>query len=92
MEQDNTFLRADDIYEEVEGEAGKKLNLLEDQQQNLIGIIKGRYTQAEEARDSDERRWLQAYENYRGLYSKSIKLLINISSKTIFRASLSVHL
>ena len=73
MEQDNTFLRADDIYEEVEGEAGKKLNLLEDQQQNLIGIIKGRYTQAEEARDSDERRWLQAYENYRGLYSKSIK-------------------
>jgi hypothetical protein len=72
-ENENTFLRADNIYEEVEGEAGKTLNLLENQQQNLIGIIKSRYTQAEEGRDSDERRWLKAYENYRGLYSNSVK-------------------
>jgi len=72
-ENENTFLRADNIYEEVEGEAGKTLNLLESQQQNLIGIIKSRYTQAEESRDSDERRWLKAYENYRGLYSNSVK-------------------
>jgi len=72
-ENENTFLRADNIYEEVEGESGKTLNLLESQQQNLIGIIKSRYTQAEEGRDSDERRWLRAYENYRGLYSNSVK-------------------
>ena len=72
-ENENTFLRADNIYEEVEGEAGKTLNLLESQQQSLIGIIKSRYTQAEESRDSDERRWLKAYENYRGLYSNSVK-------------------
>jgi len=73
VEKDNTFLNADSIYEEVEGESGIKLSLEEDQQRNLIGIIKGRYAQAEDARQTDERRWLQAYENYRGLYSKSIK-------------------
>ena len=73
VEKDNTFLNADSIYEEVEGESGVKLSLEEDQQRNLIGIIKGRYAQAEDARQTDERRWLQAYENYRGLYSKSIK-------------------
>ena len=72
-EQDNTFLNADYIYEEVEGESGKNLTLPDDQRRNLIGIIKGRYAQAEDARETDERRWLQAYENYRGLYNKSVK-------------------
>ena len=41
--EDNTFLNADNLYEEVEGESGKTLTLEEDQQRNLIGIIKDRY-------------------------------------------------
>ena len=32
MAEDNTFLNADNIYEDVEGEAGKNLSLEEDQQ------------------------------------------------------------
>ena len=72
-EQDNTFLSANSVYEEVEGESGVKLTLEEDQQRNLIGIIKGRYAQAEDARQTDETRWLKAYENYRGLYNRSVK-------------------
>ena len=71
--EDNTFLNADNLYEEVEGEAGKNLNLKEDQQRNLIGIIKGRYARAETARDLSEQRWIRAYENYRGLYAKGVK-------------------
>ena len=71
--EENTFLNADNIYEDVEGEAGKTLSLEEDQQRNLIGIIKGRYTQAENARDLNEKRWIKAYENYRGLYAKNVK-------------------
>jgi hypothetical protein len=72
-EDRNTFLNADNIYEEVEGEAGKTLSLKEDQQRNLIGIIKGRYARAETARDLSEQRWIRAYENYRGLYAKGVK-------------------
>ena len=72
-ENENSFLTANDIYVEVEGESGKSLSLEEDQQNNLVGIVKSRYYNAEEKRDLDERRWLRAYENYRGLYSKSIK-------------------
>ena len=64
MAEDNTFLNADNIYQEVEGEAGKNLNIPEDQQRNLIGIIQGRFAQAEDARQTDENRWLRAYENY----------------------------
>ena len=72
-EKENTFLTANDIYEEVEGETGSILKLEEDQQSNLVGIIKSRFAQAEDKRDMDERRWLKAYENYRGMYSNSVK-------------------
>ena len=71
--EENTFLNANNLYEDVEGESGKTLSLEEDQQRNLIGIIKGRYAQAENARDITERRWIKAYENYRGLYAKNVK-------------------
>ena len=72
-ENENTFLNADNIYEEVEGEAGKSLDLEFDQQTNLVGIIKNRFQQAKDSRKTDEFRWLKAYENYRGLYNKSVK-------------------
>ena len=72
-DNDNTFLTANNIYEDVEGEAGKTLNLEEDQRMNLVGTITDRFAKAEDSRRSDENRWLKAYENYRGLYGKSVK-------------------
>jgi len=72
-DKDNTFLNANNLYEEVEGEAGKNLDLEFHQQINLVGIIKDRFNLAQNGRKTDETRWLKAYENYRGLYNKSIK-------------------
>ncbi len=72
-EQDNTFLNADEIYVDVEGESGKELSLEEDQKLNLVGIVNSRFESAETARNSDEKRWITAFENYRGLYKKSQK-------------------
>ena len=70
---ENTFLdNADNIFEDVEGEQGKKLKLEEDQKLNLVGIIQKRFVIAENARQPNEVRWLTAYRNYRGLYDKSI--------------------
>ena len=73
MEKENTFLNADNLYEDVEGESGKELALEIEQKTNLVGIIKSRFTVAEDSRRSDESRWLKAYENYRGLYNNSVK-------------------
>ena len=87
MAEDNTFLNANNIYEEVEGESGKNLNIPEDQQRNLIGIIQGRFAQAEDARETDERRWLRAYENYRGLYNKSIKFRDSEKSRVFVKVT-----
>ena len=51
MAQDeNTFLSADNIYEEVEGEEGKTLKLEIDQSKGLVGLIKTRFSNAERAR------------------------------------------
>jgi hypothetical protein len=72
-EQDNTFLTANNLYEDVEGETGKNLKLEAFQTSQLVGLIKSRFAAAEDKRDLDEKRWLVAYENYRGLYSKSVK-------------------
>ena len=72
-DNENTFLNADNIYEDVEGESGKTLNLEMDQKVNLVGIINSRFAIAEDSRQTDETRWLKAYENYRGLYKNSVK-------------------
>ena len=70
---ENTILNADNIYEDIEDESGKSLKLEFDQRLNLVGIIKDRFKVAEDARINDEKRWISAYENYRGLYGKKIK-------------------
>ena len=72
-ENENTFLNADNIYEEVEGEEGYALNLMPDQQLNLAGLITSRFQVAEDSRKIHERRWLTAYQNYRGLYGKKVR-------------------
>tara|TARA_R100000541_G_scaffold51463_1_gene58923 strand:- start:617 stop:2824 length:2208 start_codon:yes stop_codon:yes gene_type:complete len=86
-DNENTFLSANNIYEDVEGETGKTLNLEENQQSNLVGIVKSRFYQAEEKRDMDERRWLKAYENYRGLYNKSVKFRASEKSRIFVKVT-----
>ena len=72
-DKDNTLLNADEIYMDVEGESGQQLELEDDQKLNLVGIINSRFDSAEDARNSDEKRWITAFENYRGLYKKNQK-------------------
>ena len=87
QENDNTFLNANNIYEEVEGEVGKNLVLEDNQQTTLVGLIRSRFQQAEESRQTDERRWLNAYENYRGLYSKNVKFRESEKSRVFVKVT-----
>jgi len=86
-ENDNTFLSADNIYEEVEGESGKALNLMPDQQLNLAGLIASRFQVAEDSRQVHERRWLTAYQNYRGLYGKKIRFRESEKSRVFVKVT-----
>ena len=88
MAQDeNTFLNADNIYEEVEGESGKALNLMPDQKLNLAGLIASRFQVAEDSRQIHERRWLTAYQNYRGLYGKKIRFRESEKSRVFVKVT-----
>ena len=86
-ENDNTFIdNADNLFfEDIEGEQGKKLVLEEDQKLNLVGIIQGRFSDAESARIPHEGRWLTAYRNYRGLYDKRVKFRESEKSKVFVK-------
>ena len=86
-DNENTFLNADYIYEDVDGEVGKNLVLEENQQSSLVGLIKDRFQTAEDARQLDERRWLDSYQNYRGLYSKNIKFRESEKSRVFVKVT-----
>ncbi len=86
-ENDNTFLNADNIYEEVEGESGKALNLMPDQKLNLAGLIASRFQIAEDSRKLHESRWLTAYQNYRGLYGKKVRFRESEKSRVFVKVT-----
>ena len=65
---------------DIPNEANELLDMEEDSisiedlfKDSLVATITSKFQEAEEARDSDEERWLTAYENYRGLYPKTVK-------------------
>ena len=88
MAQDeNTFLSADNIYEEVEGEEGKTLKLEIDQSKGLVGLIKTRFSNAERARLGDEGRWLEAYQNFRGMYGKKVRFRESEKSRVFIKVT-----
>ena len=41
--------------------------------QNIVNFISEKFKKAEDQRQNDEKRWLKAYRNYRGLYSSDVQ-------------------
>ena len=70
---DDILDNADNIYfTEVENEDGLNVELDESLKSNLAGLIEARFTSAEQAREHDEDRWINAYHNFRGVYAKGV--------------------
>lgn len=72
MAKDNSLLTANYIAE-VEDEQGLELKLPEMQRSSAVGIIRSRFDEAKNAREVVERAWLDAYQNYRGVYGKNVR-------------------
>ena len=51
----------------------------------LIGLIRERFQQAETSKIYDERRWLKAYRNYRGLYGPEMAFRENEKSRVFVK-------
>jgi len=88
-EEENSLIQnADGIYfESVDDEEGMSLNLEEDLNNRLAGLIEDRFSSAEMARDADEGRWMTAYHNYRGLYPKNVKFRESEKSRVFVKVT-----
>ena len=88
-QEENTLIQnADGLYfESVENEEGMNLNLEEDLNNKLAGLIEDRFADSERARDADENRWLTAYHNYRGLYPKNVKFRESEKSRVFVKVT-----
>ena len=88
MAEDNFFQNADGIYfSEIEGEQGLNLDLEPHLKSKFVGLVEDRFANAETARESDERPWMQAYHNFRGLYPKHVKFRESEKSKVFIKVT-----
>ena len=88
MDKNTLLENADSLYfSEVEDESGMAMELTDSLKSNLVGLIEDRYAGAETARESDERRWMQAYHNFRGLYPKNVKFRESEKSRVFIKVT-----
>lgn len=50
-----------------------------------VGFVEGQYLRSKDARRGDETRWLDAYRNYRGLYSSEVQFTETEKSKAFIK-------
>ena len=84
MAEDNTLLNANYIAE-VDEEQGNELKLAEFQLSTLVSTLHSRFEQAKNARDVVESHWLDAYQNYRGIYGKNVRFRKNEKSRVFVK-------
>lgn len=88
QEENSLIENANGLYfESVDDEQGMNLNLEDDLNNRLAGLIEDRFVAAEMARDADENRWLTAYHNYRGLYPKNVKFRESEKSRVFVKVT-----
>ena len=87
MAEENSLTANEIYFEEVEDEHGFQLTLEESLRNNFVGLIMDRYQSAENARDLDEQRWLDAYHNYRGLYGKNVRFRESEKSRVFVKVT-----
>jgi hypothetical protein len=71
----------------VEGESAYSIEAELDIKSRLVGVVEERFMTAENARDFDESRWLDAYHNFRGLYAKNIRFRESEKSRVFVKVT-----
>jgi len=88
MIENEPYRTSNEIYfapEETAG--GVELQLEEDVRNRFVGVVEERFLEAERARDFDEKRWLQAYHNFRGIYAKNVNFRESEKSKVFVKVT-----
>ena len=87
-EEKEMYDTADEIYfSDEETAGGLELELEEDVRNQFVSLVEARYASAEQARDFDEKRWLTAYHNFRGIYNKNVRFRESEKSKVFVKVT-----
>lgn len=86
-QQVTPIMTADDAlsadYEEVTPEINDDSLLVS----TLVGEVQSRYQQAKDNRNDAEARWLEAYQNFRGIYGKNIRFRESEKSRVFVKVT-----
>ena len=69
----------------MQEEDKKDINGYEAEGSPLIGLVRDKFQQAETSKIYDEKRWLKAYRNYRGLYGPEMAFRENEKSRVFVK-------
>ena len=53
----------------------------------IVGLVRDKFSKASTARDTEERRWIQAYRNYRGLYGPDVQFTSTEKSRIFVKVT-----
>jgi hypothetical protein len=53
----------------------------------VVGLVQDHYTKASTARETEEKRWVQAYRNYRGLYGPDVQFTSTEKSRVFVKVT-----
>ena len=82
--------------EDFNGEEGFEMEAFEDTKEDQMvdpkvgrieSYVQERFTKAETARETEERRWLEAYRNYRGIYGPDVQFTDTEKSKVFVKVT-----
>ena len=87
MAEENNLTANELYFKSVENEQGLELTLEETLRNNLVALLADRYNAAISSRDHDEKRWITAYHNYRGIYGKEVRFRETEKSKVFVKVT-----
>ena len=89
-------MEEDEIFENEMAMDSVEANAIEDMDEDnysdplsgtVVGLVQDHYTKASTARETEEKRWVQAYRNYRGLYGPDVQFTSTEKSRVFVKVT-----
>lgn len=89
-------MEEDEIFENEMAMDSIEANAIEDMDEDnysdplsgtVVGLVQDHYTKASTARENEEKRWVQAYRNYRGLYGPDVQFTSTEKSRVFVKVT-----
>jgi len=89
-------MEEDEIFENEMAMDSVEANAIEDMDEDnysdplsgtVVGLVQDHYTKASTARETEEKRWIQAYRNYRGLYGPDVQFTSTEKSRVFVKVT-----